>query len=62
MNLLVGVILIAIATFIVSYFQSMMKEADEKWAEWVFVLINFILVMFSVKSFMQLLYLCYNPR
>lgn len=52
MNLLVGVILIAIATFIVSYFQSMMKEADEKWAEWVFALVNFILVMLSVKSFM----------
>lgn len=52
MSLLVGVILIAIATFIVSYFQSMMKEADEKWAEWVFVLINFILVVFSVRSFM----------
>lgn len=52
MSLLVGAILIAIATFIVSYFQSMMKEADEKWAEWVFVLVNFILVMLSVKSFM----------
>lgn len=52
MTILVGVILIAIATFIVSYFQSMMKEADEKWAEWVFVLVNFILVMLSVKSFM----------
>lgn len=52
MNLLVGVILIAIATFIVSYFQSLMKEIDEKWAEWVFVLVNFILVMLSVKSFM----------
>lgn len=52
MNLLVGVILIAVATFIVSYFQSMMKEADEKWAEWVFVLINFTLVILSVKSFM----------
>lgn len=52
MNLLVVVILIAIATFIVSYFQSVMKEFDEKWSEWVFVLINFILVVLYVKSFM----------
>lgn len=52
MNLLVGVILIAIATFIFSYFQSVMIEIDEKWAEWVFVLINFALVTLSVKSFM----------
>ena len=52
MSFLVGAILVAIATFIVSYFQSMMKEIDEKWAEWVFVLINFILVVLSVKSFM----------
>lgn len=52
MSILVGVILIAIATFIVSYFQSMMKEVDEKWTEWVFVLVNFILVVLSVKSFM----------
>lgn len=52
MSLLVGVILIAIATFIVSYFQSVMIEINEKWSEWVFVLINFILVALSVKSFM----------
>lgn len=52
MSFLVEVILIAIATFIISMFQSLMKEADEKWAEWVFVLINFILVVLSVKSFM----------
>lgn len=52
MNLLVGAILIAIATFIVSMFQSLMKEIEEKWAEWVFVLVNFILVVLSVKSFM----------
>lgn len=51
MNSLIGIVVLLVATFIVSMFQSLMKDVDEKWAEWVFVLVNFLLVFLSVRSF-----------